>query len=297
MKARGADIGRAPADTDILDYYAAEVAAGGRPLFRSVVELFLTVLRALKAQRGREALFGAASLDTLDPSGEADIALLSDLTGAGQENLLQEIEAIPDLPRMLKNTEKDRLRALVSLEPFTTTLPLTVLRTISFESVQSGILNRIRRGSGGPSPQERAACADAPSYTAVTEGFRDLEAHLATLIRIAFAVRTGPDVDDAGLDHPRAGELLQAGLAALKRLRRTGFDAAPEVLRQPFAATESTLIALHAAVRDHGAAVAALGARVGLLQAFEVDRSFFAAQFARAYAGAPAGVTDELAHT
>jgi hypothetical protein len=222
-------------------------------------------------------------MDDITVAQEAGARLLSDICGDDRETVEQAVLAIPEAPKMLTGAERAALRSLLSLEPFTERLPLTVLRTLSFGDVQSGILNRIRRGSGGAPVEERVACRDAAAYADLAKAARDLGDHLTALMRIAYAVRAGTgESAEEGAD-PRSAQAAAAGLAALKAMRRAGFTSDLAAMKAPFAQAEGAFVTLSAALRGYLDACDRLAKRLSLSAAFEEDRIFFERQFERAY--------------
>jgi hypothetical protein len=282
----------APSDGDILGYFASQTEAGARPVLRNVVELFLTVQRALTHLRFQPRADNSLSIDDITVAQEARARLLGDICAEDRETVEHALLAIPEAPKMLTGAERATLRSLLSLEPFTERLPLTVLRTLAFGEVQSGILNRIRRGSGGASVEERVACRDAEPYVDLAKSARALGDHLTALMRIAYAVRVGTDGEAEGDADPRSAEAVAAGLAALKAMRRAGFSSDLVAMKAPFAQAEGAFVTLSEALRGQREACDRLAKRLPMSGAFEDDRIFFARQFALAYLAPTEGSDD-----
>src|SRR5262249_55294122 len=150
------------------------------------------------------------------------------------------LAALPESPKILTGAERDDLIDVISLEPFHRMRPLTVLRTVSFGRVQSGIANWLRRRGGGPPISERVNCADAKSYADVLARVEALKTHLGRMIRIAATLRLG----GKSFDDPVVAELFAAAQADIRRIRRRGFDDPIENLAAAFAEVDEALISV-----------------------------------------------------
>lgn len=268
-------------DDDLLAFWRKEVAQGERTQFRTVAEHFVTFERALAALGGVTGLAQAVSVEAIEDWAERLDAGLADLVGEAEERapLAQRIKAMPDHPKILTGAERDDVADIVALEPFHRDRPLTVLRSVSFGRVQSGIANRLRRGSGGGDVAERTACADAESYADVAARADALAAHLDRMVRIAAALRLA----GTGSADPRVAALLASAEADLRRVRRAGFDARRETLAAGFAAADDALADAKIALDAFAAAVGGLAARRPLEDRFEADLPVFAETFRQAY--------------
>jgi hypothetical protein len=189
---------------------------------------------------------------------------------------------VPARPKCLTGVERRDLQALVALDPLHRLRPLTTLRALAFEPVQAGILNRQRRGAGGPSAAARASACDAPAYPDLAAGLGRLRDHLRDVLRIALALRLDAGAD--GPDDPRAAAVAAEGRRLLKTLRREGFDAPVLELRQALAGIDGDLAALAGALDDALGAIAALDGARPLAARFAADRAIFAALFTALYA-------------
>lgn len=272
---------RAFTDADILAFWQAEMADGERPGFRTVAEHFVTFEAGAHLIEGLDGLSSAASLDAHAGWEERLEAALADLSAAEPTATLAALLADwPDGPKILTGAEREDLLDFLRLEPFHRTRPLTTLRATSFGRVQSGIANRLRRGTGGAEIAERVACADAESYTALAERAGALAAHLGRMLRIAAALRIR---ERDGLS-AEARAALDAAEADLRRVRRAGFEDLAG-LTAGFAAAESALLRLAEETVRLERALAALARRHPLDRGFAADRAVFAEAFSAAYAG------------
>lgn len=268
-------------DDDILDYWRTEAGDGEGPSFRTAAEHFVTFEAVVTTLGGLTGLRAAASLDAADGLAERIDTSLADVVGSEPAAKLAEIlVGLPDGPKILTGAERDEVADLLRLEPFHRTRPLTTIRAVSFGRVQSGIANRLRRGSGGADIVERVACTDAETYRAISERARSLAAHLARMVGIAACLRLSPESTDI-----RVAEALQGGEADLKRVRRAGFDADRSTLAAAFAAVDETLVRIADEMAALIRAMDALEARRSLSDTFRADRLAFAETFSRVYVG------------
>ena len=273
--------GGAFGDGDVLEFWRAEVESGERTQFRTVAEHFVTYSKAFEAFGGLARLTGATSVEEIEGWSDRLDGALADLVGEAEEAepLAMRLKALPDGPKILTKAERDEVADIVALAPFHRDRPLTVLRSISFGRVQSGIANRLRRGTGGPDVAERAACGEAESYDAVVGRAHALDEHVDRMVRIAAALRLGASAKgDARLE-----AVVSQAEADLKRVRRAGFDTDRETLAAGFATADDVLADARAALSDFLAATRALTGWSPLPEAFSEDREVFAAAFARAY--------------
>lgn len=268
-------------DDDVLDYWRAAVREGERIGFRTVAEHFLVFAEVAAALGGMAGVTDPESLDAIEGWEDRLDAALGSVVGEDPAvPLVAALAALGDGPKVLTGAERDDLADFLRLDGFHRTRPLTVLRAVSFGRVQSGIGNRLRRGSGGADVATRARCADAEPYPDLDTRARALQAHLDRMVRIAAALR----LPSAAVADPRVAAALRAAEADLKRVRRAGFEDRA-ALATAFAALDDTLVR---ALEEMGAftrAVLALGVRRPLPDAFEADRAVFAESFAAAYAG------------
>jgi hypothetical protein len=281
-KSRGRDVrGDSFDDDDIRAFWGAEITVGRRPQLRTVVDHFITFEKATKILGNLRSVAEATSLEAIEDWAERLDAMLADLTTTDDAvmTLAETLAAMPESPKILTGTERDHLIDVISLEPFHRTRPLTVLRTVSFGRVQSGIANWLRRGGGGPPISERVTCADAESYADVLARVVALTTHLGRMIKIAATLRFG----GKSFDDPAVAELLAAAQADIRRIRRDGFKDPIEELAAAFAKVDEALIS----VRDEIERFTSAAAKPvkGRLPAdrFSEDRAFFSAAFTDAY--------------
>lgn len=264
-------------DDDILGFWQAESAEGERPQFRTVAEHFVTYQVVLVALGGLAGLRQAVSLETIADWADRLDSSLDEAVGLDETalKLATALAAIPDTPKILTGAEREDLIDILWLEPFHRTRPLTVLRSISFGRVQSGLANRLRRGSGGADIAERVRCADAEAYDAVLSRADALAKHVERMTRIAAALRIG----EAARIDAKVAAVLAAAEADLGRIRRAGFDAERSVLAAAFAMIDETLVRAMAEIPAFVTAATPLQGR------FESDRAIFASVFHEAYLG------------
>jgi len=281
-ESRGRDVrGDTFDDDDILAFWRAEIAAGERPQFRTVVDHFITFEKATQILGSLRSIAEAMSLEAIEDWAERLEAMLGDLTTSDDAavTLAESLAAMPESPKILTGAERDDLIDVISLDPFHRTRPLTVLRTVSFGRVQSGIANRLRRRGGGAPVSERVRCADAKSYADVVARAEALKTHLGRMIRIAATLRLG----DKSFDDPAVAKLLAAAQADIGRIRRAGFDDPIEKLAAAFAKVDEALISVSDEIENFTSAAAK--PVKGRLPAdrFPEDRAFFSAAFTDAY--------------
>jgi hypothetical protein len=263
-------------DAEVLDFWRE--GAGEEVLFATVVEHFITYARVAAELEGLGALGGAVRLGDIENWEERlEAASLPTLDGPALDGALRLLaERAEDGPKLLTGAEREALGAILHLDPFHRTRPLTALRARAFGRVQSGIANRLRRGSGGPEVAERVRCAEA-DYAALAEQADALAAHLRRCLTIALALRakTGDGSD-----------LVEAGERELRRMRRAGFDAGRPALAAAVAAVDGALATVTFELDAHREALARLAATEALEARLRRDRGVFSEAFATLYLGA-----------
>lgn len=277
-------------DNDIFGFWSAGDEDGERPQFRTVADHFLTYQKALAALGGLRGVRAAASLEDMPGWGDRLDADFDHMIAPDPSTttLAARLSALPDTPKILTGAERDDLAGLFWLETFHKTHPLTVLRSVSFGRVQSGIANRLRRGGGGDDIAARVLCGDAVSYADIRARADALSRHLMRMVRIAAALRIAPDRRP-----PHVAEALAAADADLARVRRAGFDAPRQELAEVFAAIDAIL----AEARDEIEAF--IKAALTAEGRFEMDRTCFAEVFQQTYlneASTPIGQSKEPQH-
>ena len=278
LSARGRE-GLAFTDDDILEWWEREAAAGDTALFATAVEHFATCEKAAAELGSRLAIAEPAALDAIENWEERLQAIaLPALEPEGP--LLDALAAIPDAPKILTARERERLGGILRLDPFHRARPRTALRALAFGRAQSGIANRLRRGSGGAEVAERARCEDAEGYDAIRARGEVLAGHLRRLLRVALALRA----DGVEGEREDLALAVREGEGELRRIRRAGFERPREEIAAVFASADGGLARLLGEVDAFVEAVAALARRAPLPDAFERDRDRFAAAFAALYA-------------
>ena len=255
-------------DDDIVSFWQQ----GEDALFTTVVAHFVTYDRVSAELGALTALQGADRLSGIDNwEDRLEATTLPDTAIRSVDQALATLSDLAtDAPKVLTGAERDTLTALLSFDPFHNRRPVTVLRALAFGRIQSGIGNRLRRGSGGPDLPERIACGEA-DYAALLAKAQTLTAHLKTCLAIALALR--------GAD----GEVAVRGEQALRRMRRAGLDAPRPDLAKRMAAIDAALATAATELASHCAAVADLAQRVPLTDLVERDRAHFSAAFAALY--------------
>jgi len=283
MSALGDGGFRALDDAAILAAFQAEVASGSRPSFHGFAQLVATAERALRHGLDLQRLVDSGPLGGWPGGREHETveAALADIAGEDDLTLEERLARVPESPKCLTKAERRRLHDLVSLDPLPRSRPLTTLRALCFDPVQAGIVNRQRRGSGGPTVAQRVRCLDAAPYPQALGATRALREHLRVLLRMALALRVASG--GAPPSDPRAAAALAEGRRALKAMRREGFDAPPEAIRRAFAAVDEDLAALAASLDAFLDAAEALDGTDPLDRRFLSDCAIFSAAFAAAY--------------
>ena len=258
-------------DGDILAFWQGGV--GGDVMFTTVVDHFITYRRAESELGALSAIGGADALDAMEnweARLEAAVLPLADATAL--QAALAVLADMEDGPKLLTRAEHDALSAILSLDPFHRLMPLTALRALAFGRIQSGIANRLRRGSGGAEVAERVLCGEA-DYAAQVETATMLAAHLRRCLTIALALRTGDE----------GGPLAAEGERELKRMRRAGFDAPRAALAASIALVDGALATSAEALEAHRGALAKLDRAEPLSDRLTRDRATFAEVFGRLY--------------
>lgn len=267
LRGRAGDV----TDAAILDYWLA--GAGGDALYTTVVERFATFER-LAAEVGQMAALGDAT--ALSGIEDWEDRLSAASVAPGEAHALGPVleafdrEAV-DGPKALTGAEREAIGATLRLEPYHRTRPLTALRALAFGRVQSGIANRLRRGTGGEDVAVRVEAQDA-DYEAFSARAGRLAAHLERLLTIALALReAGPDA------------LRERGERELARLRRAGFERPRDELAERMARLDEALSTMAGEMSQHRAALERLNAREPLEERCERDRAMFKEGFTALY--------------
>jgi hypothetical protein len=272
-------------DDDIVAFWRTCVEAGERLMFRTAVERFRDFGRLVKHLDALRSLTRPDDLDALAArmETEPDTDWNATTDDVAEVRLLEALKSLPDDPNALKGVERDLIATIAALMPFHKQRPGSVLRVLAFGPVQTGIANRLRRGGGGPAIDERVGCADAHSYDTVADRFYRLRDHLDSLRRIAVALRFGDKALVQGVDPDTLAETVQQGNAALKRLRRAGFDRSRAELAAIFSGIDGALSDFCTIICDFTAEIDRLGERRTLSDRFARDKPVFIETFTRAY--------------
>lgn len=301
---RGRDVrGDTFDDGDILAFWRAEITAGERPQFRTVVDHFITFDKAMKIFGDLRSVIEAMSLEAVEGASRLDAGLGDLISDDAAVTLAESLAAMPESPKILTGAERKDLIDVVSLHPFHRTRPLTVLRTVSFGRVQSGIANRLRRRGGGAPISKRVECADAKSYADVLARAEALKERLGRMIAIAAALRfRNMSLDDPAVARQFADWLTSIGnihgqnvtaadlqdrfaawLADIRTIRRDGFDGSREELAAAFARVDEALTSVRGEIGRFTAAAANPVKGRPPVDHFPEDRAFFSAAFTEAY--------------
>jgi hypothetical protein len=267
-------------DEDIADCWAHDIAQGERPLFRTVAEHFVTYEKVSAVIGSLRGVSEAVSVESIEDWADRLDAMLGDvaLPDEAELALAQQLAALPDTPKILTGAERDDLVDLIMLAPFHVSRPLTVLRSVSFGRVQSGIGNFLRRGSGGAPIEERVTCEEAESYADIIARAEALQQHLDRMVKIAAALRlTGQN-----FDRPEIAAMLIAAENDIKRVRRAGFDDR-EKLKAAFEMIDETLLSVSREVGRFQSAAAKPSGGSKPQDRFDQDRDFFSGCLKAAY--------------
>lgn len=278
-------------DEDILGFWEDETGGGNRMLFPTVVQHFRTFQRVVEEVRSMSQIETAASIDAAREDGAMGAVL--DRLGTSVDYLQHDDrfeplasfleEGLPAEVKILTGAEQQRLAELVACGSFTEERPLTVLRSLSFGTSQSGISNFLRRGGGGASLPERLTCADAETYDAIGERYAHLSEHCDRLLKIiAYLSRLSAGNEASSVPE----EVSREGQTALKALKRAGFDREHRQLAADIIPSGGAIAGLKSMVSEFLDRIAALEAAEPVSKRFEADRSRFARAFALAYGSA-----------
>jgi hypothetical protein len=267
-------------DADIAECWASEIGQGERPLFRTVAEHFVTYEKLSAVMGSLRGVSEAVSVESIEDWADRLDAMLGDVAmpEEAEFTLSQQLAALPDTPKILTGAERDDLADLIALAPFHGSRPLTVLRSVSFGRVQSGIGNFLRRGSGGFPVEERVTCREAETYEEIIARAEALRQHLGRMVKIAAALR----LSGQNFDQPEITAMLAAAENDIKRVRRAGFDDR-ETLKAAFARIDETLLSVSAEIGRFLVAVAKPSGGALPQIHFEQDRDFFSGCLKAAY--------------
>jgi hypothetical protein len=281
-------------DDDIVAYWRHCVENDDRLMFRTAVERFRIFERVQAQQAAIRNLGAPADLDALIARTDLDVEAGEGWNDTEDERaesrLIDALKSLSADPKALKGTEADAIKDIITLRPFHKLRPLTSLRVLAFDPVQSGIANFLRRGGGGDDIEARVTCSAARSYDDITDYFEYLLGHLERLLRIAAALRFG-GAETRENEDPKLAEmilqraqLIQQGNVELKRMRRYGFiDRPREELAAIFAQMDEMLGKLRDEVGDFLKELNRLRGREALGDRFVKDKLVFKEILTRAY--------------
>ncbi|MBT5159175.1 MAG: hypothetical protein HOL89_05210 [Alphaproteobacteria bacterium] len=276
--------------------------------YRSAVGSFVDFLRAIETGSTQSMVSYARPLGTDRDAGEIDPMVLEgdDPAGAWQTPLALLDSPPADAIKFLNKREREGLDFLMDCGPLAIDLPLSIMRSEVFGSVQARITQALRRKAGNNVVQDLLGCADAEPYAERTLRFHDYEQHLLRVQKAVLHVLTredpGPDTDqDPDLPEDAdttnvvplfAGKTLPDGareqsLAAFKDLNRRGFsedDLEDPNIREGFSIGAGALVL----ARDHLADYLVVLARLqsdddDLEQVFSTDLQVFQSLFTVMY--------------
>ncbi|HRD77878.1 MAG TPA: hypothetical protein PK264_18395 [Hyphomicrobiaceae bacterium] len=289
-------------DEDIVAFWDSQIREGNRLLYRTVVKHFLTLETVAADVSAQRAMNDAVSLYDSDDGrvlapvemATENVEPIGDPIELRYEALVEFLRTgLPEGVKLLTGTERDRLADLAECGPFTVSRPLTALRYLSFGAVQSGIANFLRRGSGGSDVAGRVDCGDATAYPDVEKGYVKLADHLSKLLLIS-AFLAAPAGNDnpalASVEPDALAEARREGQGFLKRLKREGFDEAPDVLARSVVPVAGELVQIREVVQGFIGGVGNLQRGAELNSRFIDDKVRFAAAFRAAYL-APGGAS------
>lgn len=246
-----------PRDAEILSFWRAEIKAGERPFFATIVT-HAVVLERLRL----EARLGHA-LDTADglhAPGEPDAAPRerTDLPrrglhgAAGTAETFEWPEAlldqIPTRPNILKGPDRAVLDRLLRLHPLQFGRQRTILRLLAFHPVHSTHVTNRQLHAAAPIPAPQ-------SYGAIRAGHGELRAKLTAILTEALALRRRqPDApeepedpvfdrrhDVAAADAPDLVAMKQRRLPAARRMQLQGLATDPDARAAQFAEFDMAL--------------------------------------------------------
>jgi hypothetical protein len=275
--------------------------------FRSAVGGFIDFLRAVETGSTQSMVSYARPLGTDRDAGEIDPMVFEDdePVGAWQTPLALLDSPPADAIKFLNKREREGLDFLMDCGPLAIDLPLSVMRSEVFGSVQARITQALRRKAGNNVVSDLLGCADAEPYVDLTMRFHDYEQHLLRVQKAVLHVlthdsgstQTGESDLPEGADNTNvvslfAGKTLpdearEQSLAAFKDLNRRGFsedDLENPDIREGFSIGAGALVL----ARDHLADYLVVLARLqsdddDLEQVFSTDQLTFQSLFTVMY--------------
>lgn len=258
-------------DDDIVAFWLSDAADDAQ--FTTIVDHFITYDRLRREIGAQSAISAAQQLSQIeDWESRLEAVTLPTIDPPVLRSTLAALADMQDGPKMLTGRELEGLAAVLELDPFHVSRPLTALRARVFGTIQSGIANRLRRGSGGADIATRVQCDDA-DYVAIYEEVTTLCAHLRRCLVIAFALRSSGT--------PNA--LTQEGERELTRMRRTGFDQERAQLAASVALIDGALATASEGIEAHRRALEKLARKSPLAASMTADKAVFSRAFSQIY--------------
>lgn len=301
LRAYLAGVGDTITDDTVFEFWSAEANAHFKTYQASFFAL-KDYVDALADARSRAAMRRAGEIDAPGISAElavdfvdpfdieeddlGDVAEEAEQAAAayqgGESAAAAALKAIAESDvKLIKKREEMLAAPIVSAGGFGCSLPVATLRLLAFHPIQSALSNSLRTGKATLSLEERVTCVEARRYGVLMGEIGELETAMTEWLKIAFAVRTEEATGNARADAIRA-----EGVALLKTRRSQSLARPREELGIAFAAVERPLMALARALAEYRTAVRGRARRNEDLDiGFEADRSRFAEQLRRLYAG------------
>ncbi|MBH0236849.1 hypothetical protein [Methylobrevis albus] len=248
-------------DAEILAAWTAEIAAGERSLFETVVRTCVALERALQSPRMADGdRAEKAYSDFADPTSlDRPHQLWDDYTDDDDAPTPQDwLRAVPEHPNVLTGPERDRLATLFGLDPVHRDRRLTALRALAFGAEQKRLAGRHGR-LGALAPDE----IGGDDYAAVLRQLDEDVRHLGNVAVSIVEAGDGPHRD---------------GLPRAQRIRRRGFDLPPEAFAAALRPAMTAIAGLLSETREFARAAARHAA------AYPADRPVFTAAFQSLYA-------------
>lgn len=253
------------ADDDLLSFWSTRIDAGDRLTFRTALDMGRAVERVAADRRALSALGAAADVNE---GGDLDVG---DTTTLELDALVEALDRLPARPKFLTGAERAVLRIAFAAAPWHASHPSSLVRAAVFGNAQSLLIEAERRRT---TLSPMAAIENGGSYEAYLAEWRALGEHLGRLLRISVTLDPPTDL---------AVEEVERGRKALKLMRRAGFEAPIEELREVFDEFESDLFMVESGAAKHLAVLDGLDRRRSLASREEADRAVFMTGFMRLY--------------
>ena len=283
-------------DRTILDFWSGEGSGTFRTYraaffaFRDFAEALQTArARAGARQAGEEAVLAwreEASVPFDDPFADDDEKAANDngpmVVDEGEAVAFDRLRSGP--VTFLTKAELALVETFGEAGSFGRRLPLSLLRLLSFATIQSAIANDMRFGRDDVTLDERVSCAAAAPYDTHRAAAEAVTGRLRDWLAMALALTSPAD---------KPGEAAQAvrdhGAALLKASRVKAIKENGDALPAIFAEAQAELLAAAFLLGEVNRAFAA-NASLFAGDRFEADRTIFARVLARLYL---AGATND----